>query len=106
MTARTEDLAMAFEAPWKLFFKSAGVGILFAIALGVLAFSAAPFFDAVGMYFAPARLIAPVMMPIIPSRLIYWLVPDGGPPAAILLILVSATSFWSVLFWRNVLHVD
>lgn len=47
---------MTFQVPWKLVLISAVVGILAAIALGGLAFAAEPHFDAVGVYFAPARL--------------------------------------------------
>jgi|HubBroStandDraft_2_1064218.scaffolds.fasta_scaffold158888_1 hypothetical protein len=69
---------MTFQVPWKLVLISAVVGILAAIALGGVAFAAAPHFDAVSVYFAPARLTIFVVEPLIPSRLMYWLVPDGG----------------------------
>lgn len=89
---------MKFPAPLKLFFSSAGVGIIAAIALGAVAFAVAPFFDAVGVYLMPARLVGPVLGPIIPLRLAYWLVPEGGAPAGFLLILVSAILFWTTCF--------
>ena len=89
---------MTFQVPWKLVLLSAVVGILAAIALGGLAFAAEPHFDAVGVYFAPARLTIFVVEPLIPSRLMYWLVPDGGASAGLFLILASAILFWSVFF--------
>jgi len=79
----------------KLFFRSFGVGIIAAVALGVLAFAVAPFFDAVGLYLVPAKLIVPVLGPVIPSMLPYWLVGDGGAAAGVFLILVSAVLFWA-----------
>ena len=89
---------MTFQVPWKLVLMSAVVGILAAIALSGLAFAAEPLFDAVGVYFAPARLTIFVVGPLIPSRLMDWLVPDGGASAGLFLILVSAIFFWSVFF--------
>ena len=94
---------MTFQVPWKLVLISAVVGILAAIALGGLAFAAAPHFDAVGVYFAPARLTIFVVEPLIPSRLMYWLVPDG-----------ASGSFFDPrvrnpilerVFWCDLLHV-
>ncbi len=81
-----------------LLFRSAAVGVGAAIAAGVLAFAAAPLFDAVGMYLAPTSLFFPVMQRVIPSKLVYRLVPDGGAPAGVLLILGTAVLFWSVVF--------
>jgi hypothetical protein len=82
----------------KLVLRSACFGIVAAIALGAVAFAVAPLFDGVAVYSAPARLVVPIIGPAIPSRLIYWLIPDGGAPAGILLILISAVLFWSTLF--------
>jgi hypothetical protein len=65
-----------------MFFKSA------AIAIGALAFALAPFFDAVGVYIVPAGLLLPVIGRLIPSKMAYWLSPDGGPAAGVFLILV------------------
>jgi hypothetical protein len=87
-----------FRVPLKWFFTSFGVGIIAAIALGVLAFAAAHFFDAVGLYIAPARLIVPVLGPVIPSTLTYWLFPDGGAVAGVFFVLTSAVLFWTICF--------
>ena len=89
---------MTFHAPSKLVLTSGVVGILAAIALGGIAFAAEPIFDTVRAYFAPARLTIFVVGPLIPSRLMDWLIPDGGGPAGVLLILVSAILFWSIFF--------
>src|SRR5882762_8976134 len=78
---------MTFPVPPKLFLRSVGIGIFAAIALGALAFAAACLFDAVAVYIAAARLIIPVIGAVIPSRLVYWLIPDGGATAGMLLIL-------------------
>jgi hypothetical protein len=91
-------LFKTFHVPLKLLFRSVAVGVLAAVAFGALAFAAAPLFDAVGMYIMPANLFLPVLVRFIPSKLLYWLVPDGGAPAGVLLILVSATLFWAVIF--------
>jgi hypothetical protein len=68
------------------------------VALGAAAFALSPFFDAVGVYIMPARLMAPVLGPIVPSRLTYWLVPEGGAAAGVLLILASSVLFWTICF--------
>jgi hypothetical protein len=89
---------MTLQVSWKSVLLSAVVGILAAIALGGLAFAAESYFDAEGVYFAPARLTIFVVEPLIPSSLMHWLVPDGGAPAGLFLILVSAILFWSIFF--------
>lgn len=87
---------MKFPTSLKLFFSSVGVGIIAALALGAVAFALSPFFDAVGVYIMPARLMVPVLGPVVPSRLTYWLVPDGGAAAGVLLIIASAILFWTI----------
>jgi hypothetical protein len=42
------------ELPMNILFRSAAVGMLASIAIGVLAFVLAPIFDAVGIYIRPA----------------------------------------------------
>ena len=80
------------------FFRSAGIGMLLAIAVGVLAFALSPFFDAVGLYATPARILLPVVGPLIPSTTLYRLFPDGGAPAGLFLILRCAILFWTLVF--------
>lgn len=79
-------------------FRSAIVGLITAIAVGVLAFALERFVDAVGIYLMPAGLVVPLVGPLIPSRVVYWVIPDGGAPAGLLLILSSALLFWTVMF--------
>jgi hypothetical protein len=74
--------------------KSAVIGMLLAIAVGVLAYAVAPFFDVVGIYAAPGIMF----LPLIPSKLVYWLGPNEGPAVGIFLLLLCATFFWTVLF--------
>jgi hypothetical protein len=38
------------------------------------------------------------MVPLIPSSLVYRLIPDGGAPAGVMLILGSAILLWSFFF--------
>jgi hypothetical protein len=60
------------------FFISAVVGMLLALAVGAIALALAPFIDAVGFYIAPAKIVAPIIGPLIPSSMMYRLAPDGG----------------------------
>ena len=75
-------------------FKSAVIGMVFAIALGALAYALAPFFDAVGLYAEPGF----IFLPMIPETLVYRLDPEGGPAVGIFLLVLCATSFWAILF--------
>jgi hypothetical protein len=77
--------------------KSTFVGALLAIALGVLAY-AVPIFYAVGFYAAPSQLLIPIIGSLVPSSLVYRVVPEGGAPAGVLLILTSALIFWTLTF--------
>ncbi len=76
--------------------KSALFGIGLAIAAGVLAYALAPFFDAyaLGVYAQPGT----IFLPLIPSKLVDWLEPDGGPGVGIVLLLFCATFFWAIVF--------
>jgi hypothetical protein len=76
---------------------SIGVGLCAAIALGALAFAAAPFVDAVGLYISPARWTLPLAMFFL-SKLVSHLIPDGGPAAAITVILAASIMFWTIVF--------
>jgi hypothetical protein len=70
--------------------KSAVIGMIGAIGAGTLAI-ALQAFDA---YARPGE----TFFPLIPERLVFWVVPEGGPAATVLLLLVSATFFWSIFF--------
>jgi hypothetical protein len=80
------------------FFVSVAVGAGAAVATGAVAFALTPFFDAMGVYFAPAQLLLPVVGTLIPARVMDWLVPNGGPSAGVLLVLACALLFWTVVF--------
>jgi hypothetical protein len=76
-----------------LIFKSAVVGTVAAIATGALAFALARFFDAVGAYMKPAAVLMPIIGRMIPSRALYWAIPDGGPAAGVLVMMVCTFLF-------------
>ena len=76
------------------FFRSAVVGVICAIAFGVVAFALAHFFDAVIVYAAPGI----TFLPLVPTKLAYWLDPDGGPAVGVFLLVVCALLFWTILF--------
>jgi hypothetical protein len=75
-------------------FKSASVGVILAVGIGVLAYALAPIFDAVGIYVTPGTMF----LPLIPSKLVYRLDPNGGPGVGISLLLLSSVFFWTILF--------
>jgi hypothetical protein len=78
--------------------KSVLVGTLSAVAACVLALASAPWFDTIGFFTTPAAILLPVIGPIMPSTAIYSLIPEGGAPAAVLVILSCALLFWAVIF--------
>jgi len=80
------------------FFRSAVIGAVLAVAGFALAFALAPFFDAVILYIPPAAILVPVIGSLIPPKVGYWLVPNGGGPAGLLLIMISAFFFWTIVF--------
>jgi len=80
------------------FFRSAVIGAVLAIAGFALAFALAPFFAAVILYITPAAILVPVIGSLIPSKVVYWLVPDDGASAGLLLIMISAFFFWTIVF--------
>lgn len=50
------------------------------------------------VYLWPGMHIGSVVARIIPSNLIYALVPDGGGPAFLLIAATSSIFFWTCLF--------
>jgi hypothetical protein len=72
--------------------------MLLSVGLGTLTFALGRFFDAFGIYLAPAGKVIVVVGPIIPDSVVYWLIPNGGAPAGVLLVVISAMFFWTVLF--------
>lgn len=98
---------MPISVSGNLFLMSSVVGVTVAIGLGVVAFvlgmflpnEQGSFFDPFEVYLWPAGILAPVIGPILLStKLMYWLVPDGGAPAGVFLIVISAPLFWAILF--------
>jgi hypothetical protein len=81
-----------------LLFRSIIFGLVAALALGAFSFAVSPFFDAVGLYVTPASLLVPIVLPLIPSQLLRWMVPEGGPAAGLLFILVTAVFGWTIFF--------
>ena len=78
--------------------KSAGVGLASAVILGVFAFVVGSKTNVVTAYLLPGQVIAGVLSPVVPSALVYWLDPQGGPPAFLLQALAWSVLSWSVLF--------
>jgi len=68
------------------FFRSAVIGAVLAVAGFAI------------LYITPAAILVPVIGSLIPSKVVYWLVPDGGGPAGLLLIMISAFFFWTIVF--------
>jgi hypothetical protein len=68
--------------------------MILAIGVGVAAYVLVPFFDAIGVYTAPGLMF----LSLIPSKLVYWLDPAGGPAIGVFLLVLCAAFFWTVLF--------
>jgi hypothetical protein len=79
--------------------RSTIIGLVFAILGFVVTFALARFFDTAFLaYVAPAGILVRLIGPLIPWKAVYWLVPDGGASAGVLLIGVSALFFWTIVF--------
>ena len=76
--------------------KQAGIGAIAALALVtalLVSFPGPVSFEA--LLIGPGGLLLPVLTFLIPSSVVYWAVPGGGPPAGLLLILIGAAIFWA-----------
>ena len=73
------------------------VGLCLSAAAGALALFALPPGLASTVYLWPGTYIAPVLGKITPASFLYWLVPDGGACAYLLLIAIGAFFSWAVL---------
>src|SRR5882672_4116715 len=86
----------------KMLMRSSVVGMIAAIAFGILAFALAPLFDAVGMYVMPSGILISVVGPLIdrliPPKVMDWFIPDGGAAAGVLLISVCTLLFWTIVY--------
>ena len=89
-----------------LMLKSFAVGVLCASALGLLAFALGSKTVLVTTYLWPGIRIAGLLSPFVPSSIVYWLVPEGGPSAFLLQALAWTGLFWTLLlgaihYWRR-----
>src|SRR2546425_816859 len=78
--------------------RSALVGVSLALLLGLLMFVLGAKTHFVTAYLAPGILVGGLLSPAIPSKFVYWVEPDGGPTAFLLLAALSSVAFWSPLF--------
>ena len=74
------------------------IGMCFSAAIGAVALAILPPGWAWTAYMWPGIQTAPVLVHITPTAMVYWLVPEGGAPAYLLLVLTGAFLAWSVLF--------
>ena len=71
------------------------VGCACAVSLGVLAFVVFPGSVLTGLFMAPAIPLVPILGPLVPGRLMDHLIPGGGAPAGVMLIVTSALLGWA-----------
>jgi len=72
-------------------------GATLAVSLAFLGFVVFPGSSLTEAFLAPAGILLPVLGRLVPQAVTYALVPSGGAPAGVLLILVSALAFWLLL---------
>ena len=90
--------------------RSAGTGTLLAFLIGVLVFVFGGQTVAVTAYLQPGVVLGGLISPLVPTAVVYWVEPEGGPNAFLLIALASAFFFWSTLlagvhyFWRRAKH--
>ena len=82
------------------FIRSAAFGAVASIAVAAFVFLLAPKTHFVTMYLAPGLAVGGSLSQaaLIPTRLVYSLVPEGGPNAFLLIVVVCSFFFWSVAF--------
>ena len=80
-----------------LFFRSSLVGIVSAAVLGAVSSAVGGGTAIVTASLAPGIPIAGLLSPLLPSRTAYWIEPEGGPIAFLMLTLACAALFWSVV---------
>ncbi len=91
----------------RLFLKSVLFGIVIALLLFVVAYILLPQTWITQAYLSPGLILGTIFLPVIPTKLVYWLVPEGGGPAFVLIGFVGAVLFWFLLFailhylWRT-----
>jgi len=93
-----------------LFVHSSIRGLIVAVALGASFFFLLPRTWITEAYLKPGMLIGSGLSFLLPSQLVYTIVPDGGGPALVLLALIGTLIFWTSVFtaaqliWHKVSH--
>jgi hypothetical protein len=86
--------------------RSAGTGALLAFLVVILAYVSGSD-NAITAYLQPGIVLAGFLSPLVPSAVVYWVEPEGGPYAFLLITLVCAFFFWTALLgavhfvWRR-----
>jgi len=78
--------------------KSLLFGALIAAVIGILVFVPAPRTHAATAYLMPGIAIGGALSVITPTKLVYWIDPDGGPPAFLVIAITWAFAFWTLVF--------
>lgn len=76
--------------------KALTYGALFGALFGASAFWLAPQTHVVTVYLTPGLVISLALTAVMPSHVVYWLDPDGGPSTLLLIAIPLAFVFWSV----------
>jgi hypothetical protein len=77
---------------------SAAVGTVTSFAFALLVYLLAPKTDVGGAYLAPGLAIGGALSPFMPTRLVYWLAPEGGPEAFLIVVNACSFMFWTLAF--------
>jgi hypothetical protein len=77
--------------------KSLLFGALVAGGIGVLIFVLAPRTHAVTAFLVPGIAIGGALSFITPTKIVYWLDPEGGPPAFLGIASACAFGFWTLV---------
>jgi hypothetical protein len=68
------------------------------VAFGAAAFMLAPKTWVVSVYLWPGTYVGAALARLVPLSLMYCVVPEGGAPAFLLLVLIGAFVSWAILF--------
>jgi len=82
----------------RLFLKSILFGIVLSLILFAIAYILLPQTWVTQAYLFPGLILGSPFGLLISTKIIYWLVPEGGGPAFILVSLIAAVLFWLLLF--------
>jgi hypothetical protein len=78
--------------------KSVLFGVLVSAVVGIVVFVVAPRTHVVTAYLIPGIAIGGGLSYIIPTKIVYWLDPEGGPRAFLVIVFACAFAFWTLLF--------